>query len=91
MNNVKLKNEPLNSEGFRPGLKLLALPPFSTRGTNFMGRHEEAEQSNNASNRVFIKAPTLPGPVGDKYNPEHRTSIGDIRKSKQTNKKIVPM
>lgn len=91
MNNVKLKNEPLNSEGFRPGLKLLASPPFSTRGTDFMGRHEEAEQSNNASNRVFIKAPTLPGPVGDKYNPEHRTSIGDIRKSKQTNKKIVPM
>ena len=91
MNNVKLKNEPLNSEGFRPGLKLLASPPFSTRGTDVMGRHEEAEQSNNASNRVFIKAPTLPGPVGDKYNPEHRTSIGDIRKSKQTNKKIVPM
>ena len=34
--------------------------------------------------KYFIKAPTLPGPVGDKYNPEHRTSIGDIRKSKQT-------
>ena len=75
-------NEPLNSEGFRPGLKLLALPLFSTRGTNFMGRHEEAEQSNNASNQVFIKAPTLPGPVGDKYNLEDRTSIGDIRKNK---------
>ena len=57
-----------------------------------MGRHEEAEQSNNASNQVFIKAPTLPGPVEDKYNPEDRTSIGDIRKSKQTNEqKIVPM
>ena len=47
-----------------------------------MGRHEEAEQSNNASNQVFIKAPTLPGPVGDKYNLEDRTSKGDIRKNK---------
>ena len=47
-----------------------------------MGRHEETEQSNNASNQVFIKAPTLPGPVGDKYNLEDRTSKGDIRKNK---------
>ena len=69
MNNIKLKNEPRNSEGLRSGLKLLASPPFSKRGTKFIGRHEEAEQSYDASNQVFIKAPTLPGSAGDKISP----------------------
>ena len=31
-----------------------------------MGRRDEAEQSNDDNNQVFIKAPTPPGWVGDK-------------------------
>ena len=48
-----------------PGIKLPS-PPFSTKGTNVMGGHNKAEQSNDASNQVFIDTSTLVGPVGDK-------------------------
>lgn len=38
MNDVKLKNEPLNSEGMGPGLKLLVIITLLHKGYKFNGR-----------------------------------------------------